>query len=54
LRRDIAARPTNVIDSIASLILSERSVATAAFWTSARDTLSLRTLEEMSIARPRG
>src|SRR5687768_8222961 len=47
---DIAARPTNVIEIIASLTRSDSSAATAASLTRARETVSLRTVDEMSIA----
>jgi hypothetical protein len=50
----MVARPTKVIDSIASFTRSDRRAAIAAFLTSERDTVSRRTLEEMSIASPRG
>src|SRR5438105_10334625 len=50
----MVARLTNVIDSIASFTPSARSAAVAARRTSARDTLRRRTLDEISIASPRG
>ena len=54
MRREIAARPTNVIESMASFTPSARIVASAALRTSARETLKRRMLDEMSIASPRG
>ena len=54
LRPDIAARPTNVIDTIALFTRSALSTASAASFTRARDTVSLRTVEEMSIPTARG
>ena len=51
---EMAARPTKVIESIASFTFSARSVATAASRTSARETLNRRTLDDTSIASPRG
>src|SRR3954468_12031701 len=54
LRREIAARPTKVIESIASRTRSARRVAAAASLMRARDTVRRRTLDEMSMARPRG
>src|SRR5438105_5846402 len=50
----MAARPTKVMESIASFTRSAPRVAVAAFRTRARETLSRRTLDDMSIARPRG
>src|SRR6202158_6639342 len=54
LTSDIAARPTNVIDSIAFLTPAALRTAAAASFTRGPDTRSRRTLEDMSIASARG
>jgi hypothetical protein len=50
LSDEIAARPTNVIEIIASLTCSALRAATAASLTRLRETFSRRTVEEISIA----
>src|SRR3954471_16030846 len=50
----MAARPTKVMESIASRTCSARRVTAAASLIRARDTVRRRTLDEISMARPRG
>src|SRR3982751_2353006 len=50
----MAARPTKVMESIASRTCSARRVMAAASLIRARDTVRRRTLDEISMARPRG
>src|SRR4051812_34253574 len=50
----MAARPTKVTESIASRTCSARRVMAAASLIRARDTVRQRTLDEMSMASPRG
>jgi hypothetical protein len=54
LSSEIVALPTKVIDNIASFTRSVLSVASAVSLSRERETVSLRTLEDMSIAIPRG
>src|SRR3954470_11965513 len=54
LSREMAARPTKVMESIASRTCAARRVTAAASLIRARDTVRRRTLDEMSMARPRG